>query len=589
MKQDLRYWQQKFRTCQDDYAQQLAQMTRDWAQYKGDVKLYDEHGNRGKDCTCVRNFTFELIESQIDTSVPMPKVTAPTDDPRKQHNAKVIEAMLKDFMRRMRAEELNDNDERICKIFGSSFTLLYWADDRPQLKSLHPAQVIPQSGMRDIQDMDYVFVTYMQSIRALKRQYGVQVDASPGEQSQTPDAQAVSQNPDELIEQVVVYYKNDIGNVGMFSWAGESVLVDIENFHERSRRVCKQCGASAAQAIDGKCACGSETFVWRAQQAEELLDDTLLSDGVTLVPKTQLPYYVPQLYPVLMRKNVSLFDSFLGDGDCARIYDLQMAHNKLATKVQEKVLKGGSLLTLPKGMRIETSDRECKVVQVQNPTEMSMIAAISLQPDISQDYRMLQKYYEDAKSTLGITDSYQGKQDMTAQSGVARQAAIQQAAGRLLCKIKMKNAFYENLYRAVFQYMLAYTEGTITLHGQGEQGQPQELVFNRYNFLQQRQDGCWYYDDDYLFEIDAAASLTQDRQGMWQEIRQNYQSGAYGQPGTPEALVQFWKTMDAYDYPLAAGMVCAFEQQQTQDTDEVDSLLQNVEQFMNTQGGTVNG
>lgn len=590
--------------AQDDYSEDSDRIVTDWAQYTGDTVNYDSES--GRTCSCMRNMTFELIESQIDTSIPMPKVTAPTGNERKKHNAKVVEAMLKDFVKRIPAEEINDNDERMCKIFGSSFALIYWDDvnNRPGIRSLHPKQVIPQSGVKLLSDMDYVFVTYAQTKRSIKQLYDIDLDKNEmDEVSDTPDDIDVQKNPEELIEQVVVYYRNNKNGIGMFAWAGNTVLVDIEDYGRRSNKICEKCGKPYVAAVDGVCPCGSRKFVEKKEEFEVLPDDILLSDGQTVikgmqdaldadgepilneqtiavtgidgqvkqttyqVPRkepTMIPFYAPKFYPVLIRKNISTYNSFLGDGDCEQIRDLQIAHNRLSTKLQEKMLKGGSILTIPKNLKIETSDKELKVVRIESPDQMNMISAVSLQPSVQQDYQMLMKYYDDAKSTLGITDSYQGKPDHTANSGTAKQAAIQQTGGRLLSKIKMKNAYYENLYRAVFEYMLAYSDDTVEYVGQNEQGQEQTLVFNRYNFLEKGEDGRYYYDDDYIFEIDNSAPLTSDRQTMWQEIRINYQSGIYGQPGTPEALTEFWRAMDAYDYPLATGMVTKYEQLQQQ-------------------------
>ena len=113
---------------------------------------------------------------------------------------------------------------------------------------------------------------------------------------------------------------------------------------------------------------------------------------------------------------------------------MQIQHNNLALKVQEKLFKGGSVITLPKGVKIETSDREGKIVYLDSPQQKAMIDAVTLQTNVQQDLQMLEKYYIDAKSTLGINDSFQGKRDATAISGRAKQAQINQAQGRLESK-----------------------------------------------------------------------------------------------------------------------------------------------------------
>ena len=93
----------------------------------------------------------------------------------------------------------------------------------------------------------------------------------------------------------------------------------------------------------------------------------------------------------MIRRNVSVFGQLLGDSDCDKIRDMQVQHNNLAIKVQEKIMKGGSVLTLPKGVKIETSDREGKVVYLSSAAQKQMIDAFSLQPSVQQDLQMLQK------------------------------------------------------------------------------------------------------------------------------------------------------------------------------------------------------
>ena len=67
-----------------------------------------------------------------------------------------------------------------------------------------------------------------------------------------------------------------------------------------------------------------------------------------------------------------------------------------------------------------------------------MISAHSLQPAINNDVILLDKTYEHARQTIGITDSYQGRRDTTAVSGKAKEFAASQSAGRLESKRTMK-------------------------------------------------------------------------------------------------------------------------------------------------------
>ena len=42
-----------------------------------------------------------------------------------------------------------------------------------------------------------------------------------------------------------------------------------------------------------------------------------------------------------------------------------------------------------------------------------------------------------------------------------------------------------------------------------------------------------------------------DRTELWQQVLADYQSGAYGNPGDPAALIHLWKMREELHYPLA--------------------------------------
>jgi hypothetical protein len=81
-----------------------------------------------------------------------------------------------------------------------------------------------------------------------------------------------------------------------------------------------------------------------------------------------------------------------------------------------------------------------------------------LQVDVSRDIAQAERLYDQAKRILGITDSFQGQADSTAQSGKAKQIQVQQAAGRLDSKRQMKNAAYSEIDKIIFRYYLAYAD-----------------------------------------------------------------------------------------------------------------------------------
>ena len=559
MNEKLEIWKERFIEAEQEYSARLAKFDAWTKQYKGDKEIVTD-GRRGKNAAIVRNFTFELIESQIDNTIPMPKVSSPIHSEKKEKNARAIEAMLRAVVRKIAPERTNSEEDRMTKILGQSFRLVGWDSSKnthttcgePFARLVHPKQVIPQAGVAEIDAADYVFVTFTDTKARLNRRYGVVVEDE--------DRDDFRDENTDIVTQITAYYINAEGTLGVFSWAGNTVLEDYEKYRARLEYECPKCGAR--HAVKGKkCSCGGKATVAKESFGEELFAPLTRSDG-SVIPATEtadgvekrtfLPYYTPTVFPLIMRKNVSLYGQFGGESDCGLISDLQTAHNKLYSKVQEKLLKGGSVLTLPRGVRIETSDREDKLVFLDNTAQKAMIDAINLQPSVQQDLQLLDKYYEDARSTLGITDAYQGKQDNTAMSGTAKQFSASQVAGRIESKIRLKNMAYCDLFKAIFQYMLAYADEPRTY---GEEGSREhDEVFCRYDFLERDADGEWFYDDDYIFEVDSSAALLSDRQAMWAEVRTNFADGTFGDKNDGKTIETYWKQLEQLDYPNAASV-----------------------------------
>ena len=54
-----------------------------------------------------------------------------------------------------------------------------------------------------------------------------------------------------------------------------------------------------------------------------------------------------------------------------------------------------------------------------NAADKSVIDVCDMQANIAQDMAYLAQIYEEARQVIGITDSFQGRQDRTATSGKA--------------------------------------------------------------------------------------------------------------------------------------------------------------------------
>jgi hypothetical protein len=172
---------------------------------------------------------------------------------------------------------------------------------------------------------------------------------------------------------------------------------------------------------------------------------------------------------------------------------------------------------------------------------------------------MINKAYEDARSTLGITDAFQGKYDPSAVSGTAKQYSINQAAGRLESKRVMKNDAFAKLYEYMFKFWLAYADDPLPITGIGSQGEQQFDILDKSDFVKQDSSGEYYWNDEVMFETDPTSTMMANREAMWQQIDMKLQSGAFGQLGSLETMRLYWSLMEKNHYPNAGDILSQIE------------------------------
>ncbi len=586
----LKDWKIKLDNAKAGYDQARSDMKTFESYYVG-TRTPQANPNTGKtvkkQATNVRNIVYELIESQVDSSIPMPKVRAihAEDD----ELAKKIERLLENKIKTCHFAEINDFMERTVPVQGGDFFLVEW-DSKAGLHSqlgdikvteVHPKRFIPQPGCVEVRDMDYFFIQTLMTKAAVKRTYEVDVSDAEDDDNLKEDRENGSYSSD-LVTVNTAYYKNDEDGVGIYTWCDNYKLLDIKDYLARHLDRCAECGAVM---VDGVCPeCGSKKKKDSTEDYEELIDTlTVKVDGQEnpmQVPqmveqpmvdemgnpvldmmgqpkmtmkkeKKKVPYYKPNVYPVVLRRNISSQDNLLGQSDVKPIIDQQDTIMKLGTKINEKLLTGGSYVTLPKGVDVEKNEKEFKVIRLDNAAQKQLIDVITLQPNTTTDVTMLETNYQWAKSSLGITDSYQGKYDASARTGTAKQYAINQAAGRLESKRTLKNEAYANLYELMFKFWLAYadTDEEITTVGPG--GETDHERLNRHEFLKIDSSGEFYWDDEFIFETDPTSTLMANREAMWAQTDQKLQSQAFGPLGELETLRTYWTFMKASGYPNA--------------------------------------
>ena len=311
--------------------------------------------------------------------------------------------------------------------------------------------------------------------------------------------------------------------------------------------------------------CGSTEWTSKEQEFEQVLlpmetAGGVVVDGATpgvdesgnpVMKPTKVPFYKPDLYPIVLQRSVSVYGKLLGSSDVDQIRDQQNTVNRIEQKIIDRLVKAGTRITLPDKANLRTDPEDGERWYLGNASEKAMIGLYDFSGDLEYELLYLANVYEEARQILGITDSFQGRQDSTATSGKAKEFSAAQAAGRLESKRVMKNAAYARLFELMFKFWLAYSDEPRPVSYKNYKGETEYEEFNRYDFLEKDDDGQWYWNDQFLFSCDTSAPLASKREAMWQETRMNLQTGAFGDPSSTETLILFWTKMEELHYPGA--------------------------------------
>lgn len=584
-------WEKKLRAAIPYYEPVIQEIEDNYECYKGTRDIYNSKGKKSdKQKTSVRKVAFELVEAQVDSYIPQPKVTSIKGN---ENRAQIIEHYLQNELVRLPFAEINDEQSRTTCIAGGSLFLVEWDNSvktrntigKLVVKNLQPSEIVPQPGVYKIEDMDYIFIRLLQTKQYIKDAFGVDVSEEDNNEANDPT------HNEDLLTHNFVYYKNEKGQISLFSWVNDVVIQDIDNYFARKVEVCSKCGQPKT-GLDECENCGSKKFELKTLDNEKVTIPAIDVDPITGNPiqvekEIEIPYYIPKTFPIVMRKGTSEAYNLFGTSDVTVIKDQQNDLNIYSTKIREKLLKGGSIVTVPDTIKFKANNEELKIVPVKTPAEAQMITAQALQPNVSNDVNLLALNYEIARQTIGITDSYQGRRDTTAVSGKAKEFAAQQTAGRLESKKTMKDFAFAQLFKVMFQFILAYADEPRYYNYQDETGQLQYRLFDKRSFIDQDDNGKYYYDDEFIFGVDESATLSTNRRAMWEETRLNFSSGAYGNPQDVQTIVMFWQMMDSLHYP-GAKQALRFASQRAEQQAKMQMQQTEIENTQNSQKLAIN-
>jgi hypothetical protein len=591
----LSYWSDLYTNARSERSALDTKVARWRDLYKGVAKTLNVSGGvSSRQSKCYKNVVYELIEAQVTNNIPYPKVTA--RDAENKNLANTIESYLKSEIDRMQFTRDNDVIERSCYVDGTVFLYVDWDNYKSTavtqgeltVKPYTIDRVYPQAGVTRLKDCEYIFTIDSISVHKIKKMYGVTVDES-----------GVHRGFATLI---TAHYLNNEGYYSKFGWIEntETVVFDYDSYELRRFRVCKECGVKIPE--DKVCpVCNHTHFEYVPEEFETLSEAIIEADTTKPVDEAQMsaqviakvgdriPYYKIKMLPFVTRVNVSNADSIYGLSDAGLLDDTQDALNKTIDKMVKNVLKSGVIVTKHKDVNVPNTDDTIKIVTLKDPKQADAFNVFNVQPPTQQDDILALRLYEWGRESTGITESYQGKRDNTAESGVAKQIAAQQSAGRLESKKIMKDAAYEELYELMFKFHLAYCDETRTFARFTPDGDFIEDKFSRYNFVRLTDYGTFYYNDRFLFGVDNASLLSSNREAMWSETFNNYANGVFGNPADPNSLKLLWSMLKSLGYPMAGQALASINERLQHLPYEVEQAILQDPQILNTVKGLLDG
>ena len=574
--------QEKYRYAKSQYDPVIQNMEDNWDAYTGKRPIKNSKGNDAKDqFSIVRKLVFELVESQVDVTIPMPRVISLKG---REDRAAMIEGLIRNLIDRLPFEKIIDQQSRLTPIIGSSIFFTEWDNNKNthdtygdiNVKNIHPKQVIPQPGVFDRTEMDYMFAVWEQTKQYVKNVYGIDVTLESDEKQD-------GQQYEHMCSHVFYYYRNEDQSIGLFSFIGDTVVQDYPNYFQRQIDQCKKCKVPV-DPITNKCPkCGgtkTETIVKDEETLQVTNQQTKMQEDV------KVPYYKLNEFPFVIRQNVSLLESFIGGSDVDYVKDHQNETTILKNKIKKKLLKGGSIVTMSDKTQYEATDEELQIVKFSDPSEKALFGVTTVQPDVNKDQQLCEQEYMEARQTLGITNSYQGREDTTATSGKAKQISATQTAGRLNSKKVMKEFAFSELYELLFKFSLAFDDEPRAYTNNPDDGKNEYKYFDKRMFIDQDENGKFYYDDQFIFSTDQSGTLANDRQSMWQETRSNFESGAYGPPQEMATLITYWQIMEQLHYPGADEALSKLNERMIQQQQAAQLAAQEVQANQQPQDNT---
>lgn len=566
--------------------------------YYASLKALDKNGDESnRPAKQLRKMVYEFVESKIDNNIPLPRMQAKHATERPL--VEVTEDYLKYEIDNMYGKYLNDRSERATYVDGTSWYKVWWdstdngatTSGKVKIDVRLADQIVPQPGVIDWRKLQYIFEIEQMSIATIYDLFGRLM--TPVASNTSMPASNVKQDADlSTVTVITCYYLNEDHIVGRFIWSRNTmqVICDEHDWQIRKLRTCAVCGNVQPQG-DVCDICGSNAWKYKNAETEWLKEplytvhnpyeegesdnpeDNVSEPRLFLDKDTEIPFYKIRMLPFVPRPAVSSIESLYGIGEPYLSMQAQDSINKMLTKLEDKTLKSGAVVTKPDKLKLDDTDESFKIIDVRTTEEAAMVQARQIQADTSQDILSSNLLYDTAKQASGITDSFQGQRDTTATSGKAKEFAAMQTAGRIESLRVMKAAAFAGVYELVLKYLLAFSDEPRQFVKVLPNGQETTEEWNKYMFLAKTKDGRIYYRDDFSFSTDPAATLATNRVAMWQETTDRFINGMLGDPSDPRVLELYWNLMEQQQYPLAKLVLAGIKDNAQHLPPEIEQML----------------
>ena len=554
----LEFFKALYQCAENSYAPRLEAFERAMRQYKGSTEI----DGSTEDAITVRNITYEIVESQVSSHIPSPKADAMSYSEKRGRNAVSIERLCRSIRSKLPFDEMNDMDERYTYIYGGSVWYIDWDNSAEhqgeiggvKIECISPCDFIPQPNIYDIDDMEYCFLKFTTTRSELTRRYGI-----PEEQTALADFEFEYDGDSEAsdtVKTVTCFYRDEDGEIGRFIFSGDLTLSDLPCYYMRKKRICAEC-----EEEEELCRCKSKRVKTRDVAFESIFSSLLSQDG-SAMGEVEIPYYVPRLFPIVIRKNTSAEKQLFGQSDCDYIRPEQQAINKVESRILQKLLRAGITPIVPEDASISLNNSVFgQVIKMKPGESAAQYGKVDTTPNISQDIAEAERLYDHAKRVIGISDAFQGVDTGSyAESGYAKQLRINQASGRLESKKKMKHAAYARIDKIIFSLYLAFADEPRRLAYKDAYGRIHESEFSRYDFIElDIASKKYFYDDAYLFSVDLNSGNEYQREALWQRNLENLKAGTLGDPSDPATLLRYWQCQERAHYPYARENVEYFQ------------------------------